>query len=225
MDDFDGGSRYGSPMASMFGMLGAVIPILITIMMISMMAPALLYIIARWRQHREGTQDPQLGIKFALCFFRQVGYQIMLMAGFMVLWGITSKLVWKGHRDDIIRPAFGMLVPALIVWGVHNLALQRTNRIQFPGVEKLYAGYNLIVTGLVGFIGLILVFQSLFGKGESGEGGRIAWSLALVYTSAWAAQGVVFLNRVLDTPSSSSMAPPSSGAASGGDAPWSKPLS
>jgi hypothetical protein len=227
MDDFDGGDRFGSPMMGMFGMLGAIIPILVTVMMISLMAPAILYVIARWRQNREPVQDPQLGIKFALSFFRQLGYQTMLLGGFMVLYGITSKTM-SGHRDIIMRPAFGILVPGLIVWGVHNLALQRTNRIQFPGVERLFAGYNLITTGILGFVGLIMVFQSLFGKGESGEGGRIAWSLALVYTSAWATQGVVFLNRVLDTPPPSSMAPPSSGSAGGaggGDAPWSKPLS
>jgi hypothetical protein len=225
MDDFDGGDRFGSPMMGMFGMLGAIIPILVTVMMISLMAPAILYVVARWRQNREGAQDPQLGIKFALSFFRQLGYQTMLLGGFMVLYGITSKMM-SGHRDLIMRPAFGLLVPGLIVWGVHNLAMQRTNRIQFPGVERLFAGYNLITTGILGFVGLIMVFQSLFGKGDSGEGGRIAWSLALVYTSAWATQGVIFLNRVLDTPpTGSSMSPPSSGSASAPDAPWSKPLS
>lgn len=226
MDDFDGGSRYGSPMMGMMGMLGAIIPVLVTVMMLSLMAPAILYVIARWKQHREGTNDPQLGIKFALAFFRQLGYQVMLLAGFMVLYGMTSKM-FSGHRGTIMRPAFGFLVPGLIVWGVHNLAMQRTNRIQFPGVERLFAGYNLITTGLVGFIGLIMVFQSLFAEGSGGDGGRMAWSLALVYTSAWATQGVIFLNRVLDTPpTGSSMAPPSAGAGGGtADAPWSKPLS
>jgi hypothetical protein len=224
MDDFDGGG-YGSPMMGMFGMLSAIIPVMVTIMMLSLMAPVVLYIVARWRQHKEPVQDPQLGVKFALCFFRQMGYQLMLMAGFMILWGLTTKFMWKGQRDEIMRPAFGLLVPALIVWGVHNLALQRTNRISFPGVEKLFAGYNLLVTGLMGMTALVFLFMTLFSKGESGEGGRVAWSFALVYTSAWAAQGVMFLNRVLDTPPSSmSQTPPSAGIGAG-DAPWSKPLS
>lgn len=224
MDDFDGGG-YGSPMMGMLGMFGAIVPVMVMVMMLSLTAPVILYLVARWRQNKEPVQDPQLGIKFALCFFRQVGYQLMLMAGFMILWGLTTKFVWKGHRDDIMRPAFGILVPALIVWGVHNLALQRTNRITFPGVERLFAGYNLLTTGLMGLMALIFVFQTLFSKGSSGEGGRIAWSLALVYTSAWAAQGVMFLNRVLDAPPSSmSQTPPSAGA-TGTDAPWTKPLS
>lgn len=228
MDDFDGGGR--SPMMGMMGMMGMIAPVMITVMMVSLTAPALLYIIARWRQNREPVPDPQLGIKFALCFFRQLGYQVMLAAGFLILYSITSKML-SGNRGILSRPAFGLLVPGLFVWGVHNLALQRTNRIQYPAVEKLFAGYNLMTTGFMGFIGLILVFQSLFSKGDSGEGGRMAWSVALVYTSAWAVQGMVFLNRVLDTPAppSSIIQPPSTGgtgvAGGTGDAPWSKPLS
>ncbi len=225
MDDFDGGGGMGSPVMMMLGMAA---PIMITMAMLTMMAPVVLYLVARWRQNREPVVDGQLGIKFALCFFRQLGYQTLLMAGFMVLYGMFGKS-FSGHRDLIMRPAFGLLIPALIVWGAHNLALQRTNRIQFPGVERLFAGYNLLTTGIVGFVALILVFQSLFAKGSSGDGGRVAWSLALIYTSAWVTQGLIFLNRVLDAPPPSSMssAPPSAGsppAAGTGEAPWSKPL-
>lgn len=225
MDDFDGGSSR-SPMMMVLGMAA---PIMISMAMITMMAPVVLYLVARWKQNREPAVDPQLGIKFALCFFRQLGYQTMLVAGFMVLYGMTGKM-FSGNRDLILRPAFGLLIPGGIVWGVHNLGLQRTNRIQFPGVERLFAGYNLLSTGLIGFVALILVFQTLFAKGSSGDGGRMAWSLALVYTSAWVTQGVIFLNRVLDAPPPSSMssAPPAAGgsAATGtGDAPWTKPLS
>jgi hypothetical protein len=224
MDDFDGGG--GGFRSPMLGIMGAAVPILIMFLFFTLAVPLVIYLVARWKQNREGVVDPQLGIKVALGFFRQLGYQFMLAGGFLVLYGITSKML-SGHRDMLMRPAFGLLVPALIVWGVHNLAMQRTNRIQYPYVDRLYQGYNLLTTGLIGFIGLILVFQSLFGKGESGEQGRIAWSIALVYTSAWATQGVMFLNRILDTPAppSSIIQPPGSGSVGTPDAPWSKPLS
>ena len=229
MDDFDGG-----PMRSpFFMMMGMITPVLVVIGMLTLLAPVLLYVIARWKQHREPTVDPQLGVKFALCFFRQLGYQTMLAGGFLILYGITSKML-AGNRDAVLRPAFGTLVPGLLVWGAHNLALQRTNRIERPMVEQLFAGYNLLSTGMVGFIALVLVFQSLFGKGDSGEQGRVVWSMALVYTSAWVTQGVMFLNRVLESPllpsqSGPSQSGPSAGSGTaagggGGDAPWTKPL-
>lgn len=226
MDDFDGGDRYGSPMMGMMGMLGPMMGIMVVMMVLSSMAPVLMYIIARWRQNREPVQDPQLGIKFALGFFRQIGYQLMLLGGFLVVFAIIGKNM-GGDRGGLMRPAFGLLIPGLIVWGVHNLAMQRTNRIQFPNVERLWAGYNLLTTGIVGLIAIVLVFQTLFAKGDSGQPGRMAWALALVYCSAWATQGVMFLNRVLDTPSTpSSMgaSPPASGSATGGAEPWNKPL-
>ena len=226
MDDFDGGDRYGSPMMGMLGMMGPMISVMVVMMVISTMAPILMYVIARWRQNKEPVQDPQLGIKFALGFFRQIGYQLMLLGGFMVVFAIIGKDM-RGGRGDLMRPAFGLLIPGLIVWGVHNLAMQRTNRIQFPNVERLWAGYNLLATGIVGMVAVVLVFQTLFAKGDSGNVGRMAWALALVYCSAWATQGVMFLNRVLDTPSAPGATGSSTGGAtaSGGAEPWNKPLS
>lgn len=228
MDDFDGG-----PMRSpMFMILGMMTPVLVVIGFLTLMAPVLLYVIARWKQHREPTPDPQLGVKFALCFFRQLGYQTMLAGAFLILYGLTTKML-SSDRDAILRPAFGMLVPGLLVWGGHNLALQRTNRIERPMVEQLFAGYNLLSTGTLGFVALVLVFQSLFSKGDSGEQGRIVWSMALVYTSAWITQGVMYLNRVLENPLMPSQTGPSAGTggtaaggAAGGasEAPWTKPL-
>jgi hypothetical protein len=223
MDDFDGGGSR-SPMMGMMGMLGPMMSVMVVLAIMSTMSPVIMYVIARWKQHREGVQDPQLGIKFALGFFRQLGYQLMLFGGVMILFGMIGKDL-GGARGEIMRPAFGMLIPGLIIWGVHNLAMQRTNRLQFPNVDKLWAGYNLLFTGLFGSIALVMIFQSLFMKGDTGNFGRAAWAFGLVFISAWAAQGVMFLNNVLDAPPSS-MQPPSSGSAGGGtaDAPWSKPL-
>jgi hypothetical protein len=224
MDDFDGGG-----MRSPLMMMSMIAPIMISMAMVTMLAPLVLYVVARWRQNREPVQDPQLGVKFALCFFRQLGYQTILLGAFVILWSMTSTML-RGGRDYVMRPGFGVLVAGLLVWGAHNLALQRTNRIEFPAVERLFAGYNLLTVGMLGFVALVLVIVSLFSKGSAGETGRVYWSMALVYTSAWATQGVMFLNRVLDAPPApTSMAPPSSSiappAATGtADAPWTKPL-
>ena len=136
MDDFDGGG--GGFRSPLLMMMGAAVPVMIFFLFMTLVVPMVLYLVARSRQNREGPPDPQLGIKVALCFFRQLGYQFMLGGGLMILYGMTSKML-SGNREAVMRPALGLLVPALIVWGVHNLALQRTNRIQFPIVERLYA--------------------------------------------------------------------------------------
>ena len=100
MDDFDGGGDgFRSPMLAMMGMA---VPILIMFLFFTLAVPLIIYLVGRWKQNREGVVDPQLGIKVALGFFRQLGYQFMLAGGFLVLYGITSKML-SGHRDILMR--------------------------------------------------------------------------------------------------------------------------
>ncbi len=82
-----------------------------------------------------------------------------------------------------------MLVPAGAIYGIHAMLLRRTNDLEQPGVRRLFLGYNLVVTGLVGFVALVMGFQLLFAKGSTGGAGHMAAAAILVYCSAWAAFG------------------------------------
>lgn len=190
-------------------------PMMMVIGIVSTMFPILLYIIARWRDHNSSAPDPQLGLKFALHFFRVQSYQMLLFGTALLLYSMLSKEVKGELREHVYRPAFAILVPAGMVFGVTTGLLGRTNNYNFPSVGRLFNGYNLMVSGIIGFAALNAGFQAMFQKGSSGELGRIAWTGILVYTTAWIVQGAIFGRSVLeasptsyDLPSSSSGEPP-----------------
>lgn len=150
-------------------------------------SPFVLYILARWRSHREETRDSQLGLKLALGYIMTVGLQVALMGGVALLYAIITKET--DDRGDIARFAFGLLVPSVAVYVAHKVMLSRTNEEHFPAVRRLIAGYNLLLVAMLGFIALIVTTQSLFKKGSSGEAGRFAVAALLIYVPAWGFQG------------------------------------
>ncbi|MBA3394536.1 MAG: hypothetical protein H0T89_17960 [Deltaproteobacteria bacterium] len=149
-------------------------------------APVILYVVARWRAHREVTPDSQLGIKFALHYFAISAFQLALAGAALLLYLLISPGSDKGAG---YRAAFGFLLPAGLVLALHLGLLNRTNDAYVPGVRRLFLGYNLLVTGLVGFVALVIGFQALFAKGSSRGVGHMAGSMIIVYGSAWIAIG------------------------------------
>ena len=158
-------------------------------------AGMVVYLVARWRTYREaGAADPQLGLKTALAMFQTLSYQALLLGGFLLFSSLFTK--YDDGRGDGVRLAFGVLVPAGLVFGAHWVALARTNAVELPLVPRLFAGVSLIITGIAGFVALLALFTTLFGRGEGGEGLRKALAGVLVYSVAWVVQGLAFVRRV-----------------------------
>lgn len=186
----------------MIGPTMMVVPMLLWFLV---MGPLVLYPIARWRQNREPYADPHLGAKVALHYFKLLGMHTLLMGGTLLVWTIISKS--NGDKGSLYRTAFGFILPGGIVFGAHRWLLQRTNDEIVFGVRRLFLGYNLIVTGIIGFTALILGFQALFAKGSTGDAGRMFLAAILVYGGAWGGIGLLFSRDVLGgTPGG--MAPP-----------------
>lgn len=209
-DDDDYGSRGG--LGSMYMLMGMLTPMLMIMAITSILFPLILYVVCRWRDNKAPVADPQLGLKFALHFFRVQSFQILLWGTAMLLYAMLSKEMKGEARELIYRPAFGFLVPAGIIFGVSTAMLGRTNNYNFPIVGRILNGYNLMISGLIGMTALMAGFQALFAKGSSGEFGRIAWTGILVYTTAWVVQGAIFGRSVLESGPPGSYEPPSSGS-------------
>lgn len=219
MDDDYGDSGFGGP----FGVLGMMAPAMTGIVVISMLFPLLLYVVARWRDNRSPIPDPQLGLKFALHFFRVQAFQLLLIGTAMLLFSMLGKNLGEG-RELIYRPAFGFLVPAGVVFGVTSVMLGKTNNYSHPIVARVFNGYNLLITGMIGFAVFVMAFQILFQKGKSGNEGRMIWSAVLVYTTAWAALGAMFSRQVLDAPPPPMAPPPLGPTGSDRPEPMQRPL-
>lgn len=193
MDDFDDGP---SPFR-MMGILGMVAPMMATLVMAGLLWMGVLYVVARWRNNRASVPDPQLGLKFALHLFRFHGFQLLLLGLFAVVYAILTK---GNSRGDIIRPGLALLVVGGLVFGTHTLFLTKTNQDSFTIVGRLFGGLNLVVTGVVGFIALVIAFQMLFQKGSHGDEARLVWSMVLVYCGAWGALGALLGKAMLEGP-------------------------
>ena len=162
-------------------------------------------------------------LQFALHFFRSNAYLMLLAGTAVLLFSMLGKDLGEA-REFIYRPAFGLIVPAAIVFGTMSVLLGKTNNYAYPAVGRLLNGYNLIVVGLAGFFAFVAGFVLLFQKGSSGNAGRVVWSMILVYTTAWAVQGAMFGRQVLDAPSPPGTPPPPPAPGDVRPEPMQKPL-
>lgn len=161
------------------------------------LAPAAMYLVARWRAQREPTIDPQLGLKVALGYFGLLGFQLALAGAVLVLYALLAKS-GADDRGELARFGMGLLVPGALVLALQLVFARRTNDAQHPGVRRLVLGANLIVTGLLGLAALVAAFEVLFAKGSTGEAGRLATGAMIVYGTAWALCGWRFGREALD---------------------------
>jgi hypothetical protein len=193
--------------------LGPMMSVVAIIMIAMMLGPVILYILSRWRANRGTVPDNQVGAKFALHYFAMTAFQLALAGGALLLYAMISPGP-SDAKGPIYRAALGMLMPAGLVLGVHLALLRRTNDDMFPSVRRLFAGYNLLVTGLIGFIALVVGFQMLLQKGSTHGAGHMAASMVLVYCTAWSLIGWRFGQLVLGVPDAAN-GPPSAGVGPG----------
>lgn len=165
-------------------------------LLIALVIPFVLYIIARWRGYRDQIVDPQLGLKVALSFFAVTAFQLVLAGVTIFGYAIVSS----GSHDSksmLYRLGLGLIVPAGAVLGAHVIMLARTNQDRFPAVRRLFGGYNLLVTGVLGFAAFVLACEALFKHGSSHELGRLGAAAVVVYGTAWVLVGLHFSRIVL----------------------------
>ncbi|HTR56028.1 MAG TPA: hypothetical protein VMJ10_35370 [Kofleriaceae bacterium] len=170
-------------------------------------AALVLYVTARWRAYRDGIVDAQLGMKVALSFFAVIAFQLVLLGTTLFLYAVLSGGT-SDARGALFRHGLALFVAGSVVLATHLVLLARTNQARYPQVRRLADGFNLLVTGVLGFGALVLAFESLFRRGSSHEVGRIAGAAVLVYGMAWAAVGVRFARVVLDDESHDDELPP-----------------
>ncbi|HET9993524.1 MAG TPA: hypothetical protein VFQ65_33535 [Kofleriaceae bacterium] len=188
---------YGASPFQIMRLLGPMMVVGPLLLWMLISGPFVLYPIARWRAHREAVVDPQLGLKTALEYFRMLAFQLGLLGCAIVVFAMFSKMPGD-DKGDAYRVGFGLFVPAAILFAAHVAMLTKTNEAQYAGPRRLFGGYNLVITGLLGMTAFMLVFQAMFAKGSTGDFGRFAGASLVVYGGAWAACGIRFLRLVRD---------------------------
>jgi hypothetical protein len=179
MDDDD---RGGMGMNYMFSALGPSLALISVFLLL--LIPGLLYIIGRWRAGKSGHDDPQFGFKFALNVFGWTGFQFAATGIASLLYLVLSDMPGD-FKGPIYRVIFALILPSAIIMAIHRALYSKTNHREFPGVYRLFVGYNLILFGTLGFISFMMLFQAMLWKGSSGDLGKIAGCMFAVYGGAW----------------------------------------
>lgn len=158
----------------------------------------LVYLILRWRAYREETPaDPQLGVKTVLYYFRTLGYHVILVGEFLLLYGLMDE----GSRWQLLRLSAAMLLSGGLIYGLHVWFLvKRTNTAAQPYVARLYNGFNMLICGLVGTGALVATLSTALSEELPWEALKISAGLFVVYGSAWFAQTSLMIRRSVTQP-------------------------
>ena len=172
--------------------------------------PLGLYVLARWQDSRASVADSQLGFKFALHLFRLSAYQLFLVGLFFLLVVVLERALAVYVQGSLLEVAertrsmliqtVGVLIPAGLVFSVCAWVLTRTNQQSYPALGRLFSGYNLVITGIAGFVALIMLFQKVFWIlfiSKVGKVDTMPIAFSLVYTTAWIIHGFLFGRRIL----------------------------
>src|SRR5690349_6271079 len=73
--------------------------------------PFVMYVVARWRAHRDQAADPQLGIKVALNFFAVTAFQAVLVGLTLFFYAMITSAS-SDAKGTLYRSALGLIVPA-----------------------------------------------------------------------------------------------------------------
>ena len=82
----------------------------------------------------------------------------------------------------------------IYAWQAWILA-RRTNADEFPAVTRLYQGFNVLITGLVAMVSLVVGLGSVLAEEVPWMVFKVGAGLFVVYGSAWFFQTHLLLRR------------------------------
>jgi len=154
-----------------------------------------LYLVARWRDGKESSADPQLGYKFGLNTFKFLSYNLIFGSLAVLLFSLFYTLIsGNSFNSNTLRIAGGLLAPGLIIFGVMYALLSKTNQNTHLGVNRLFAGLSWIISGVIALGAFTVLSQSLFMAMFSSRYAfqwAIAASLLLVFIPAFLYFGTI----------------------------------
>lgn len=150
-------------------------------------APIIIYLVGRWRAHRDNQPDPYLGIKTILAWFHMASYQLLLSCSAIFLYAVLADLP-DFATESMVRTSIGFALPAALIFAVHTVALTRTNSAERPNIQRMFAGVSLAQTSVVAFVGLLMGGFLLLQKNTPTQLNRLAIVIVVVYGGAWVAQ-------------------------------------
>jgi hypothetical protein len=155
-----------------------------------------LYVLVRWRMYREGVDDLRVGAKFAVLFFWVASFHLLLIGARQLGEAMIYSVSGQG-TSAMYRTALGLLLPGALLTAVHTVAAHRLGACVNPRspLSSLFAGANLLFTGMMGFYYLVASSVVVTAASDGGDRvePRLIFAGAAVYIPAWIVLGLRFL--------------------------------
>lgn len=148
----------------------------------------LIYLVAKWKGYREKwVDDPQLGLKAILHYFRLICLQLGLLGAFVTIMGLILS------EGRTARVGLALVVAGGGGFVLHLRWLARsTNNASVATMDRLYGACNWILCGLLALGGLVMFLVVLL-EGEAAKTVFITLAFFFIYAVAWALQAAIFL--------------------------------
>jgi hypothetical protein len=169
----------------MNALIGSFSFLLIYVYFVVPLAP-IVYILIKWRSYRDNSpQDPQLGMKVVLYYFKTLAYQAVLASLAILFYSVLRS------ESDLIAVGLGIFISCGILYVIHYIIIPKlTNTHKFPLTARIYTGFNLIIVGLVGMTSFVITVAMLIDKGLKES--EMPLAIFVVYAIAWVVQTLLF---------------------------------
>lgn len=178
-----------------FGAL-QMLPLFSTLFYVLIPLAPIAYVFIKWRAARANEpHDRDLGTKVVFYYFQTLGYHLILV-GLVLL--CVSLL--KGRFNDEAKTGVSLILSGAIVYAAHALIIQS----RFKGdpvriVPRFYAGFNVLVTGLISIVALTACILILIN--DRIDNIKIPAAGLVVYGTAWVFRTLEFMRDGGKTPS------------------------
>lgn len=124
-----------------------------------------LYVVLRWRA--EGRREPGIGTYGALLYFCTLSFLLFLCGAANLTYGAISV---TPIQEELRRMSWGLLFGSLVFLVVNgSLVLRLKMGLEYPEARRIFAGFLTVLTGLVAFAAVIMLFVTLFKRVPPGR--------------------------------------------------------
>ncbi len=122
-----------------------------------------IYVVARWRS--QGAHEPGAGTFAALLYFRTAGILLALAGAANLTYGWFST---TPQTEELTRLSWGMLTGSVAFLVLNLLLLRRFGpHPELATARRVFAGFLMVMAGLVAFTTLVIFCITLFQKTKS----------------------------------------------------------
>jgi len=151
----------------------------------------IIYLFVRWRSNQGVAVDPNLGVKVMVCYFKTLGYHLILIGVSVVM----IDLIKNGYTANA-KTGTAITIIGGLIYAIHTLIIHRSfDEKKFILTGRIYNAFNLILVGLVALSSMVIWISIILGKKPRGF--ETPFAFMVVYSLAWLYQSWKFYKPLI----------------------------